>query len=187
VYRDPKKHQIPEQQLAKSKLCPKKKGKVAIINHDWLTSEYQQVMMAGLFQASNMASVDKLRILHLGTGAGVLPMFLKSQMASLNLVEKLVTIENNQDMITVAKNYFGFDPDGEILESLQDDGYEYVMKNYVVSNLKMDKPYHMIFMDINYSSDDVTISPPKKFLAPDFLQALCSMAHPECAYIAINV
>lgn len=49
VYRDPKKHKISDQMLANSALCPKKKGKVAVLNHDYLTSEYQQVMLAGIF------------------------------------------------------------------------------------------------------------------------------------------
>lgn len=40
VYRDPKKHKIDDSLLANSKMCPKKKGKVAVVNHDFLTSEY---------------------------------------------------------------------------------------------------------------------------------------------------
>ena len=82
VYRDPKKHQIADSMLANSKMCPKKKGKVAVLNHDFLTSEYQQLMLAGLSQVPELKEAQKLRILHLGTGAGIFPMFLKSQLGS---------------------------------------------------------------------------------------------------------
>ena len=78
VYRDPKKHKIDDSLLANSKMCPKKKGKVAVVNHDFLTSEYQQLMLAGMSQAPELKDVEKLRILHLGTGAGIFPMFLKN-------------------------------------------------------------------------------------------------------------
>ena len=65
--------------MANSELCPKKKGKAAIINHDWLCNEYQQVMLSGLCRVPKLGNKD-LKILHLGTGAGCLPMFLKSQL-----------------------------------------------------------------------------------------------------------
>lgn len=40
--------------VANSKMCPKKKGKVAVLNHDALTSEYHQVMLAGMSQAPEL-------------------------------------------------------------------------------------------------------------------------------------
>ena len=51
-------------------------------------------------------------------------------MAPLNLLEKLVTIDLNPDIITLGKKYFGFDPDGEILESIEGDAYEFVQANH---------------------------------------------------------
>jgi hypothetical protein len=63
--------------LAKGELCPKKKGKVAIYNHDFLVSAYQQAIVSGLALVPDLAAENKkLNVLHLGTGAGVLPMFL---------------------------------------------------------------------------------------------------------------
>lgn len=57
-------------------MCPKKKGKVAILNHNHITNEYQLAMLAGLFLTPGFG--DKpLNVLHLGTGAGIMPMFLK--------------------------------------------------------------------------------------------------------------
>ena len=41
VYRDPKKHEILESQIANSEMCPPKKGKTAILHHNHLTNEYQ--------------------------------------------------------------------------------------------------------------------------------------------------
>lgn len=41
VYRDPKKHEISDDILANSEQCPSKKGKKAILYHDFLNNEYQ--------------------------------------------------------------------------------------------------------------------------------------------------
>jgi len=51
-----------------------------VLNYDFLTSEYQQAILAGLFMVPDLAGeeVKPLKILHLGTGAGVMPMFLMS-------------------------------------------------------------------------------------------------------------
>jgi len=49
VYRDPKKHDIPEHQLTTSVIAPSKKGKKTVFNYGFLTNEYQQAMLSGLF------------------------------------------------------------------------------------------------------------------------------------------
>ena len=99
-------------------------------------------------------------------------------------MEKLITVDISEDILTVAKNYFGFSPDGKVLESLTKDAYEYVT---TLSTGKSEPPFDLLFMDINYSSDDITISPPKKFLEASFLQKLLSLCTPKCSYICINV
>lgn len=78
VYRDPKKAQIPEHLKANSSIAPKKKQRTLVINHDLLCSEYTYSMLSGLSLAPNLAAKSNLRILVLGTGAGLLPMFLKN-------------------------------------------------------------------------------------------------------------
>ena len=47
--------------------------------------------------------------------------------------------------------------------------------------------YNIVFMDINYSSEDVTISPPKKFLEKKFLEKVLSLCSQKACYFAINV
>jgi tRNA1(Val) A37 N6-methylase TrmN6 len=47
-------------------------------------------MLAGLFTVPNLAK-ESLKILHLGTGAGTLPMFLISQLG--DKIEQLVTVD----------------------------------------------------------------------------------------------
>lgn len=75
VYRDPTKHTIPEKWLANSELCPAKKGKVAILDLDWICGEYANTMLSGLHRVPSLGK-RKVKILVLGTGAGNLPMFL---------------------------------------------------------------------------------------------------------------
>lgn len=95
VYRDPKKHEIAENLLANSGLAPNKKGKKAIYNHDYLTAEYQCVMLSQLFRVPSLAS-QPLKVLHLGTGAGLLPMFLVNQLENL---EKVTTVDISGEML----------------------------------------------------------------------------------------
>ena len=109
VYRDPKKHDIPDSQLATSELQPKKKGKKSVYTFDWLNCGYQAGILAGLFMVPKLAD-HKLKILHLGTGAGTLPMFLISQLGEQ--IEQLVTVDIDKDILLIAKKYFGFNPDG---------------------------------------------------------------------------
>jgi len=122
VYRDPKKHEIAESLVANSEMCPSKKGKTAILNHNHLTNEYQQGMLAGLFMTPGFG-VNSINALHLGTGAGIMPMFLKEQLG--DKLTKVTTIDNNPSMLKVAEKYFGFLP-GDKIESLCGDAYEFV-------------------------------------------------------------
>lgn len=122
MYRDPKKHEIKDSILANSEMCPPKKGKVAILNHTHLTNEYQQGMLAALFMTPGFGT-NSINALHLGTGAGIMPMFLKEQLG--DKLAKVTTIDNNPSMLKVAEKYFGFLPDDKI-ESLCTDAYEFV-------------------------------------------------------------
>ena len=133
-----------------------------MINYDYLTSEYQQVMLSGLFMASNLGLKKDLRILHMGTGAGVFPMFLRTQLNEC--LESITTIDNNADMLKVAEKYFGFHTD-EKLVSLCEDAFDYVNNTKVPK----EKLFDIIVMDINFSEEDKLISPPWKFLSTEFL------------------
>jgi len=42
-------------------------------------------------------------------------------------------------------------------------------------------------MDINYTDEDKSISPPWKFLEPAFLQKVSDMAKPQDAFIGLNI
>lgn len=178
VYRDPKKHDIPEHLIANSKEAPKKKGKIAVLNQDHLNNEYQQAMLAGMFMASNI-SKKPLNVLHLGTGAGIMPSFLRSQLGAS--LAKLTTIDNNADILKIAEKYYGFVTKDTQIESLNEDAFEWV-------NNQTDKgKYDVIIMDVNYQDDDTSISPPWKFLDTEFLNKLSALANPETAYLTFNI
>ena len=49
VYRDPKKHEIPDHQFTSSVIAPSKKGKKTVLDFKFLTNEYQQAMLSGLY------------------------------------------------------------------------------------------------------------------------------------------
>jgi len=118
---------------------------------------------------------EKLNILVLGTGAGVLPMFL-SQHLAVNL-ESLTTIDINPTILKIATEFFGFNLSSNLKSEIA-DAYEYIF------NAKPDT-FDIIFMDLNYEEDDVKVSPPKKFFEPDLVNQLHVISKPT-ALIAIN-
>ncbi len=48
IYKDSKKKAFAENTLTSSTLCPKKKQRVVVLNHELLCSEYQAAFLAGM-------------------------------------------------------------------------------------------------------------------------------------------
>jgi spermidine synthase len=119
-------------------------------------------MLSGFSLAPKLVEKDNIRILVLGTGAGLLPMFLKGQLGER--LKELVTVDINEEIVKVAKEYFGFVTDDK-LKSVIADAYEYV-NNY--NSAKFD----VIIMDINYEESELNLSPPLKFMDAGFLRKL---------------
>lgn len=144
MFRDPKKHELQPHQVVTSDFG-KKKGKTAVFNFDYLTSEYAQAMLAGLYHVPSLCHEEdqKLRVLHLGTGAGTMPSFLISQLGQK--ISKITTVDLSKDMLTVAQKYFGFNPDSEQIESVVADAHEFVL------NHGSETLYDIIIMDVNCS------------------------------------
>jgi spermidine synthase len=112
-------------------------------------------MLSGPALTLKLGEKTGLRILVLGTGAGLLSMFLRSQLDTK--LAEIVTVDINPEIIKIAKEYFGFQEDAK-LKSVIADAYRYVLD--------------MIFMDVNYEEDNVQLSPPRKFLTTEFLNKL---------------
>jgi spermidine synthase len=148
-----------------SPIALKKKQRVLVYNHDLLCCEYQYAMLAGPSLTVKLAEKPSVRILVLGTGAGLLPMFLRSQLG--DKLAELVTVDINPEVIKIAKEYFGFLEDDK-LKSVIADAFKFVNDYAVTPATKFD----MIFMDINYEEDNINLSPPRKFLTQEFLAKL---------------
>lgn len=103
AYRNSKKEGgIPENIKTVSPLAPKKKQRTLVFNHDLLCCEYQYAMLAAPALTLRLAEKGSLRILVLGTGAGLLPMFLRSQLNSV--LSEIVTVDINTEVIKVRTN-----------------------------------------------------------------------------------
>jgi tRNA1(Val) A37 N6-methylase TrmN6 len=59
-------------------------------------------MLAGLCMAPGLAEKKDIKILVLGTGAGLLPMFLKSQLK--DRLNELVTVDINPEIVKVSES-----------------------------------------------------------------------------------
>lgn len=86
-------------------------GEFLCINHHVLNSEYLCAMMTGMtcFQTlfEDLKSSQKsIKCSILGTGAGLLPMFLKTTMS--NTFGSIDTVDIDEEIVTIGKDYFGF-------------------------------------------------------------------------------
>ena len=82
-----------------SNIAPKKKQRILVVNHETISSEYQFSMLAGLSLSKGLLEQKALRVIVLGTGAGLLPMFLKNQLG--DKLKELVTVDISEEMIKV--------------------------------------------------------------------------------------
>ncbi len=99
AYRNTKNTAVADHLKAVSPLAPKKKQRVLVYNHDLLCCEYQYAMLSAPSLIQGLVGKKDLRILVLGTGAGLLPMFLHSQLGA-NL-SKIITVDMNPEVIKV--------------------------------------------------------------------------------------
>ena len=81
-------------------------------------------MLAGPALTLRLAEKGALRILVLGTGAGLLPMFLRGQLS--DKLAEIITVDINPEVIKIATEYFGFKED-EKLKSVIADAHKYVL------------------------------------------------------------
>lgn len=100
-YRNSKKEGgIPDAIKTVSPIAPKKKQRTLVFNHDLLCCEYQYAMLAAPALNLKLAEKGQLRILVLGTGAGLLPMFLRHQLK--DALAEIITVDINPEVIKVA-------------------------------------------------------------------------------------
>jgi len=67
----------------------------------------------------------KLNILVLGTGTGILTMFIRQHFSAY--LGKVTTVEIDSGVLIAAKNHFGFNPEEEpLIESVNSDAYDFI-------------------------------------------------------------
>ena len=152
---------------------PKKKQKEVVFDRDNLTYECHHAMIAGLCltadklcaQIKNADLDKKLNILVLGTGTGILPMFLSQHFSKY--LEKITTVEIDAGVLIAGRDHFGFHTENEpLIDSVCADAFEWVLSS------GDEGKYDMIFVDINYEEADSKVSPPLKFFSSEFIGKL---------------
>jgi len=122
--------------------------------------------MCGIGLAPSFKDKDqKLNFLVLGTGAGLLTMFIQSQLK--DHIQKLDTVDNNPTMLKIAETQFGFKP-AKFTKSVTGDALTHV--NGLANGF-----YNMICMDINYEEGNDQISPPFKFMSFEYIRRLIAL------------
>lgn len=104
VYRNSKREGgWPEHLKTTSPVATKKKNRVLTFNHDLLCCEYQYAMLSGPSLSLRLAEKPALRVLVLGTGAGLLPMFLRSQIG--HHLAEIITVDISPAVIKVSAKF----------------------------------------------------------------------------------
>lgn len=171
------------------------------IDYHFLTSEYHQLMVAELSLLSPLIPVSSssspLRLLLIGLGGGVFPMFLHQHFPWLSLD----VVELDPTVAEVAKECFGFQEDARmhlhIAEGVQfvrdrlaeaQKGKEKDNNNNNNTSVDPEKCYNIIIVDVD--SKDVTVGmscPPAAFLEPTFMDAVQSLLHPAGSLLVYNL
>jgi tRNA1(Val) A37 N6-methylase TrmN6 len=99
-YKNTKTTPVPDALKANSSIAPKKKQRTLVFNHDVICAEYQASMLAGLSLSSALAEKGQVSALVLGTGAGLLPMFLRRQLG--DKAKQIVTVDISKEMVDVS-------------------------------------------------------------------------------------
>ena len=116
----------------------------------------------------------------LGTGTGILPMFLRQHFSAH--LEKITTVEIDAGVLLAARDHYGFNAEHDPqINSVNADAFEFVQSSEVAEN-----HFDMIFIDINDDSEGAGVNPPLKFLDPAFLTRLVELCVPEGGLIALN-
>jgi len=90
---NPKNAKYTENMKTQSVFCPSKKQRKVVFDYDTLTSEYHHTMIAGLNLVDWATRKEPIDVLVCGTGAGILPMFIRHNFAAQ--LNSLVTVDIN--------------------------------------------------------------------------------------------
>ena len=100
-----------------------------------------------------------MNILVLGTGTGVLPMFLRQHFSTH--LNKITTVEIDAGVLLVGRDHFGFNAEHDPqIDSINADAYEFVQ------SLDANQ-FDMILIDINDEAGGEGYNPPFKFFSPE--------------------
>mmetsp|Transcript_3905 Transcript_3905/g.4607 ORF Transcript_3905/g.4607 Transcript_3905/m.4607 type:complete len:193 (-) Transcript_3905:399-977(-) len=175
MYRNSKSADLLAHMKTQSALMPKKKQKEVAFDRDNLTYECHHAMISGLClvadklcaQIKDAEQEKKLNILVLGTGTGILPMFLCQHFSKY--LEKITTVEIDAGVLIAARDHFGFQAENEpLIDSVCADAHEWVLSQGEANTGK----YDMVFIDINYEEGEAKVNPPLKFFSAEFIGKL---------------
>jgi len=149
------------------------------IDHNELNSEYLAAMIAGLssyytmFEESTRKEKNSYFLI-LGTGAGILPMFIHNTMNKI--IGSLITVDIDETIVNIGRDYYGFNPGNDSsFKSEIADANEYLR------NGAMPGKTNTLFIDIASSDANESYIPPKFALTDEFFdnikKALCPEAH----------
>ena len=131
-----------------------------------------------LFQElKNLESEVKCAVL--GTGAGMLPMFLYLTMS--DTLKHIDTIDIDEEIVTIGKEYFGFrDNTDQGFRSLICDANIYLTQEIEKGSL------NIMFIDIGSSDSGEPEIPPKFVLTEEFFEKVKSALNSEHHIVCLN-
>jgi spermidine synthase len=115
----------------------------------------------------------------LGTGAGILPMFIYKTMSPI--IARLNTLDIDESIVNIGKDYFGLSTElGKNFRSEIGDAVEYLDKEALPGKT------NALFIDIASSEADVAHIPPKFCLTEEFFAKIHKILSTEHHVVLFN-
>jgi spermidine synthase len=154
------------------------------IDHNFLNSEYLCAMITGLCAYYNLFEDDtnkekKSNFLVLGTGAGMLPMFLYKALHPI--IARLNTVDLDETIVKIGQDYLGFNTDlGKNFRSEIGDALQFLEKDALKGKT------NTVFIDIASEDQGATQIPPENFLDESFFKLLFDALSPNHHVVLFN-
>ncbi|XP_022094933.1 methyltransferase-like protein 13 [Acanthaster planci] len=149
-------------------------GSKVAIDFNYLDFNFHKHMVAGLAAVPQFLDLlaREMRLLIVGLGAGILPMFLHQHFPKL-LID---VVELDAAIAEVAKSCFEFTEDERMKVSIA-DGLEYITR---LAEETTSPTYHVVLFDVDAKDLSTGLnSPPRPFIEKAFLKKVDSILHPQ--------
>ena len=171
--------------MVRSPIWPTTDREFLYIEQNLMNSEYLAAMIAGLcpyysaFEDSEKKTDKKFNFIILGTGAGILSMFVYRTMNPM--FARLNTVDIWEEFVNIGKDYFGFNP--EISPKFRSEFWNAIE---YLDKYPLPEKVNVLFIDIASDDPEDKTIPAKSMLTDEFANSIKKVLNPDLHVVSIN-